>query len=475
MKKKNQEIRITATSFYQYSKCPAWPWHEAFSDAKLRAPVSAMTEKLWKDGLLHEAEMVALKSKKASMVEIKHEGDLEDQAKMTLKHMKDGAGLIYHGVLMDGNYVGIPDLLERVDGTSDLGDWMYVPCDIKRSSHFEEVHRLQLCFYSELLKKAQGVMPERAYIIDATGATHELVVADYEEKYHLKLKEVEELLSGEKPEPHLYGSCKQSPYFKQCILDAEGEDDVALIYKIRADEREALLKGGYGKLKKLAGANLGKLKAKVPSITQPRLERLRLQAEALRDKKAVIVEKYNFPKAKTEIYFDMESDPLRSVHYLFGCLVVRNGKSEFKPFLAKKPSGEEKAWKEFQAFIGRYKNLAIYHYGWYEIIVIKELTEKYGITKTAARVLGNREIMIDVLPIVSRSVLFPVYFYSLKDIAKFLGFKWRSSDASGANSIAWYHDWLEKKDKKILQKIVDYNEDDVLATRHLVEWMKTAK
>jgi len=31
---------------------------------------------------------------------------------------------------------------------------------------------------------------------------------------------------------------------------------------------------------------------------------------------------------------------------------------------------------------------------------------------------------------------------------------------------------LAKKDKKMLQKIVDYNEDDVRATRHLVEWMK---
>jgi len=303
--------------------------------------------------------MVALKSKKRKMVEVPQDGDLEDLADVTREHMKKGAALIYHGVLMDGRYVGIPDLLERVDGKSDFGDWMYVPCDIKRSSHFEETHKLQLCFYAELLKRAQGKRPDRAYVIDARSEVHELAIADYEEKYHLKLSEIEALLTGEKPEPHLYGSCKQSPFFQQCILDAEGVEDIALLYKIRAEEREKLVKAGFGKISKLASADIGKLKKKARGITQPRLERLKLQAETLRDRKAIVVEPQAFPPAKTEIYFDMESDPLRDVHYLFGCLVVKKGKTEFKAFLAKNPKHEERAWKEFQTFIGKLKDLAL--------------------------------------------------------------------------------------------------------------------
>jgi len=470
-KRKSAESTITATTFYQYSKCPAWPWHEAFSDPKKRAPVSALAEKLWRDGLLHESEMIALKKKNFEVTEIPHEGDLDERAIQTLALMKKGVPVIYHGVLTHGRWVGIPDILEKVDGKSELGEWFYVPCDIKRSSHVDEVHRLQLCFYSELLKRLQGRRPERGYIIDASGVTNEVVIADIEEKFKLNLKEIEALLSGTKPNPHLYGSCKQSPWFHQCILDAEDCEDVSLIYKIRSEERDELHRLGVGTLPKLAEANAHKLKRRAKGMTEPRLEKLILQAQALKDSKAIVTEKWEAPKVKTEIYFDMESDPLRDVHYLFGCLIVKGDKSEYKKFLAKKPEDEGKAWAAFQRFVGRYKDVAIYHYGWYEIIVIKELTAKYGISKSAANVLQSGT-MIDLLPILSRCVIFPVYFYSLKDIAKFLGFKWRAKDASGANSISWYHEYLEKKDLKILKRIVDYNEDDVIATKLVVDWLK---
>ena len=78
---------------------------------------------------------------------------------------------------------------------------------------------------------------------------------------------------------------------------------------------------------------------------------------------------------------------------------------------------------------------------------------------------------MDILRITSRSVAFPVYFYSLKDIARFLGFRWRHPESSGANSIVWYQDWLKGKDRAILKRIVDYNEDDVRATKVLKDWL----
>ena len=87
--------------------------------------------------------------------------------------------------------------------------------------------------------------------------------------------------------------------------------------------------------------------------------------------------------------------------------------------------------------------------------------------------------MFNLLTTVCESVALPVYFYSLKDIAKQLGFKWRHKAAGGANSITWYEQYLELKDtkktavkaKKILQDIIDYNEDDVRATMLLKRWI----
>lgn len=70
-------------------------------------------------------------------------------------------------------------------------------------------------------------------------------------------------------------------------------------------------------------------------------------------------------------------------------------------------------------------------------------------------------------------MIFPLYFYSIKDIAKssFVNFKWRHAKAGGGQSIFWYEQWLETKDRQTLQDIIDYNEDDVRAAEHLHLWI----
>ena len=73
------------------------------------------------------------------------------------------------------------------------------------------------------------------------------------------------------------------------------------------------------------------------------------------------------------------------------------------------------------------------------------------------------------------AAILPVYFYSLKDVAKYLGFKWQAEDAGGAESVVWYNDWLKTGDQKIMDKIIKYNEDDVKATLFLKEWLEKQK
>ena len=47
---------------------------------------------------------------------------------------------------------------------------------------------------------------------------------------------------------------------------------------------------------------------------------------------------------------------------------------------------------------------------------------------------------------------------------KYLGFKWRDETPSGALSIQWFNEYLKEKDEKILKRILEYNEDDCIAT-----------
>ena len=58
----------------------------------------------------------------------------------------------------------------------------------------------------------------------------------------------------------------------------------------------------------------------------------------------------------------------------------------------------------------------------------------------------------------------PLSSYSIKDIATYLGFKWRDKTPSGVLSIQWYNEYVRTKDKNMLNRIIEYNEYDCKAT-----------
>ncbi len=67
----------------------------------------------------------------------------------------------------------------------------------------------------------------------------------------------------------------------------------------------------------------------------------------------------------------------------------------------------------------------------------------------------------------------PTRDFSIKTLASYLGFSWRDTDPSGASSIEWYHRWVESKDVTIKNRILEYNEDDCVATRVLLDYIRS--
>jgi uncharacterized protein len=63
----------------------------------------------------------------------------------------------------------------------------------------------------------------------------------------------------------------------------------------------------------------------------------------------------------------------------------------------------------------------------------------------------------------------PTHDYSIKSLAKHLGFKWRDPSPSGAESIEWYNQWVESGDRSIKRRILEYNDDDCVAMRVLLD------
>ena len=472
-----KNYKLTGEHFYRFFQCPHWIWYDIYGDQAKKGKVSPLIEMIYRHGLRHEREMI----KSRVFEEIKPElfKDLDEAFLTTLELMKQGKN-IYHGVLMDQHWVGIPDLLEARPVTngqkSNFGDHYYVIYDVKSTKEMRDEYKFQLTFYSLILERLQGVLPKEAYIINAEGEEKGFLIDDFLDYFHLTREVIEKILDGEKPPPFLKSGCKHSPWYSLCVEETEGCQDVSLIYRLSQGDQRRLYEIGIHTVQDLADADLEKLQSKFEDWPYDKILRFHNQARVLISKEPIILRKNEFPKVKNEIYFDIESDPTRGIDYLLGVLVKTNAKATYKYFLAGGRDGgkeEEKIWREFLNFLEALDDFVIYHYSYYEKEVFDRLAKKYGIS--LALESKFKDHTIDLHRVAVESMVLPLYFYSLKDIAKYLGFKWRAEDAGGAESVVWYGDWIDSGDKKILDKILAYNEDDVRATLFVKEWLEKQK
>jgi uncharacterized protein len=65
----------------------------------------------------------------------------------------------------------------------------------------------------------------------------------------------------------------------------------------------------------------------------------------------------------------------------------------------------------------------------------------------------------------------PVESYSLKHLARWLGFEWRDPGITGSQCVCLYDQWLKTGDRSLLDVILRYNEDDCYATYRLKSWL----
>jgi predicted RecB family nuclease len=117
----------------------------------------------------------------------------------------------------------------------------------------------------------------------------------------------------------------------------------------------------------------------------------------------------------------------------------------------------------------RYPDAPIFHFCAYEVQTVTRLARLYGAPDGFIPSVQPR--FFDLHEWVTRTVVLPIESYTLKLIARWLGFEWRNSAANGAQAICWYSEWLETGNEDILNDIVLYNEDDCRATYHVKEWL----
>ena len=172
---------------------------------------------------------------------------------------------------------------------------------------------------------------------------------------------------------------------------------------------------------------------------------------------------------------------MKNFCYLHGFVSRNNGDNNteaYSAFFAEDvtPEAEEHAFADAWRYINDNQPCSIYYYSKYERTIWRKLQSKYRTvcSEDDIEALFHPDNAIDLLyDVVKKYTEWPTRDHSIKTLAQYLGFKWRDTDPSGAASIEWFQRYSESKDHKIKQRILDYNEDDCLATRILFDCIKS--
>lgn len=468
------EDYLTASDYYKFLNCPHWPYYERFAteeEKEYKREATDAEKQRQEDGILHEKDVVENLFKDKELIKLKATEDPEIDAEATLALMKEGVDFIYQARITHDDWTGIPDLLKKVEGESVLGDWHYVPMDIKSSHHVQKYHRLQLMFYAVILEQMQGRFPARGYIINKDGYEHEVVLGDYVAEFHEYTEELEKIRAGEKPDPVLRKSCFDIGYWgKLCEHYAKDTNDIAQLFNVDIRKLRGIRELGIRTIEEAASMDPTELDGKLPGLREHGLTVAKQQALALLNESVVVREIVDLGAPEMEIHFDIESDPPNDTDYLLGVLIRTREKTEYRAFVAKRLEEEEKMWREFLSWVLELKEpYQVIHYANYEHIRLSVLEKRYGGSEALDRFRGN---MIDLKGVLIHSIVLPLYFYGLKYSAPFFGFKWRGDVKSGGQSVDVFEKYLETKDENLLNEIILYNEDDVRATAVLADWMR---
>lgn len=488
---------LTASKLYNYLQCPHRVWRDIYGpqEEKIKE-ANPFVQLLWDKGVFHEKKAV---DRLGEFIDLS-EGDQNERIAKTKEALTKGASLLYQPVIVYDNLLGIPDFLRKLD------DGSYIAMDVKSGRGFEGVedgseengpklkkhYAVQLALYTEILEqlgfsngKRQGIIYDidhKEVLYDLNSAIGKHNQQTFWQFYEWLKVEVTNLLENKKRNtPANAGICKLCHWHTSCKKWVKDNNDPTGIFYLGRSKRDTLLNdinlqtvkdAQFIDVDELMREKRSQGKHFLNKLGERTLKAIKRRAEVIaNDKKPILYEPIGLPKVSYELFFDIEDDPTQAFIYLHGVYGRSPHGEKFIPFVAKAvtPESEAKAWQEFWDYIKSLpeNDFVIYYYSQHEVTAYKKMAEQYPEVATLEDVewLFDKSRAIDLyFDAILKYTDWALSSYSLKAIAQYLGFKWRDETPSGALSIQWYNEYLKTSDKKILERILLYNEDDCIAT-----------
>ncbi|MEV3902099.1 TM0106 family RecB-like putative nuclease [Mycobacterium sp. NPDC050551] len=412
-------------------------------------------------------------------------------AEATRSAVERRAPVIYQAAMFDGRFAGFADFLLLDD------DGRYRLRDTKLARSVKVEALLQLAAYAETLTAAGIEVAPEVELVLGDGAVARYAVDELLPVYRPRRAALQRLLDR-----HLAGdaavswedtevrACFRCP---ECTAQVRAHDDLLLVAGMRVSQRARLIDAGITTVAELAGHH-----GPVPELPARAVTALsaqaRLQTTARIDGKppyeiADPQPLMALPEPdRGDLFFDFEGDPLWTadgrewgIEYLFGVLDTAD---TFTPLWAHDRGQERRALLDFLAMVRkrrkRHPGMHVYHYAAYEKTALLRLAGRYGVGEDEVDDLLRSGVLVDLYPLVRKSIRVGTENYSLKSLEPlYMGAQLRSGDVTTAtDSITQYARYCElgaegRDDEAavVLKEIEEYNRYDCTSTRKLRDWL----
>ena len=336
-----------------------------------------------------------------------------------------------------------------------------IPLRFVRLNKLSRTDRLMAGFEALALSKSLGVPVDRAKIIHGSqGAAVTVKTNTLQREVGKVVQEITRLLAtASPPDLVLNRHCPECEFQDLCRRKAVERNDLSLLSGLTEKERVNLKRKGIFTVHQLSYTFRPRRRAR-RIANRPEKYSHSLKSLAIREGKTHVVGEPGLPMDGTPVFFDVEGIPDRDFYYLIGIRLEVQPTVVRYHLWANETSEEESIWYSFLDLLSTIDKPILLHYGSFETVFLRKMCHRYGGPPDGSDAARAIVSATNVLSVIFASVYFPTYSNSLKEIARYLGFEWDDSSASGIQSIVWRHQWEESHDSSFREKLVRYNADD---------------
>lgn len=376
---------------------------------------------------------------------------------ITTTILKHGYDYLINGQLIYDNIYIDCELIEKVPQKSKLGDFSYVPNLIIPTEKTPKNDKIKLSIIALALSEVQGTQVNSGRVYHPNGSKS--INLSSIRKATKTLADIHRFAENQdEPILVLNKHCKVCEFHSYCLSKAKETDNLSLLSGITVKEIKKKNSKGIFTVNQLSYTFKPRRKRKKTTKYRKRFLS-ELKALSIREDRIYVYELPELPESQIEIYCDFEGITDETYCYLIGVVIKENDTLNKHYFWADNADEELSIFRQFISLIAKYEKYTLYHYGSYEITHLKRISNKLS-AKEKRKVKQIITSSCNLLSFFYSHIYVPTYSNELKEIGKYLGFKWTNEKASGIQSIVWRKKWEITKEEIYKNTLIQYNTED---------------